>query len=252
MPATEPATRGGASPSRRWTRWVTTTWYVAAGRPAATSSQARTSERSPWRIRSIRARHWASWSAGGVGGSIGMGVDSLMQTAYRPFKPGPQPAPHNYVGPYGSQTGHEGGVVHRLVHYAERLVMPQHLSRHHGRNRHSWQEIVGFMRGRFVMVGLRQTRAAGGAVMSQSTDELTRSELRASAATTAGASTSPFSFRRWSPSPLAGCCSKTTTPTRVSRPRRRASNHRQRPDHQGGRVQELRGRPPTSQHHAGY
>jgi hypothetical protein len=52
-------------------------WYLAAGRPAATSSQARTLERSSWRIRSIRARHWASCPAEGVGGSIDMGVASI-------------------------------------------------------------------------------------------------------------------------------------------------------------------------------
>jgi len=49
---------------------------------AATSSQDTTSERSPWRMRSTKARHSSSCSAEGTGGSIGLGVVSVMRAAY--------------------------------------------------------------------------------------------------------------------------------------------------------------------------
>jgi hypothetical protein len=54
-------------------------------------------------------------------------------------------------------------------------------------------------------------------MMSQSTDDLTRSELRPSVATTGG-STSHFSSRHSSRSRWAGCCSRTVPRTTISGP----------------------------------
>jgi hypothetical protein len=54
---------------------------------AATSSQEMTSLRSPWRMRSTRARHSVSCSAEGTGGSIGPGAGSFILAGYCSTKP---------------------------------------------------------------------------------------------------------------------------------------------------------------------
>ena len=75
-------------------RWAKTTKVGLAGadrfdKQAEVYKKAATTwERSPWRIRTARACHSASCPAEGVGGSLGIGVASLMGPAYdRPAWP---------------------------------------------------------------------------------------------------------------------------------------------------------------------
>jgi hypothetical protein len=86
--------------------------------------------------------------------------------------------------------------------------------------------------------------------MSQSTDELTRSELRAIRGHYRRRVWLAFLIRHLLLSRLAGCCSRTRRPARCAVPGS-APDHRQWPDHQGGRLRELCGRPPGSKHDVG-